>query len=135
MYYFAYASNLNRKQMAERCPDSRPLFVATLPNHKLIFAGWNRRWRGPTASIKPSQGEKVIGAVYDISPRDLRSLDKHEDSPATYNRVTKMVFVEDGERVEAVTYVKREQSDEGRPSPEYAAVIRQGYRDWHIVED
>ena len=133
MYYFAYASNLNRKQMAERCPDSKPRFVATLPNHKLIFAGWMRKWRGATASIKPSQGEKVVGAVYDISDTCLRSLDKHEDYPATYGRVTKMVFTEDGERVEAITYVKREQSEEGKPSPEYIAVIQQGYRDWGIV--
>lgn len=133
MYYFAYASNLNRKQMAERCPDSKPKFVATLPNHKLVFAGWRRKWRGATASIKPCRGERVIGAVYDISERDLRSLDEHEDYPTTYNRVTRAVVKEDGERVEAIAFVRREQSEEGQPSPEYIAVIQQGYRDWGIV--
>ena len=35
MYYFAYASNLNRKQMGERVPDSKPKFLATLPNSEL----------------------------------------------------------------------------------------------------
>jgi len=132
MNYFAYASNLSRKQMSERCPDSQPKFVATLPNHKLIFSGWSRKWHGGTATIRPFQGEKVIGAVYEISDRCLRSLDKHEGYPTIYNRVNKMVIAEDGERVEVITYVMREQSKEIQPAPEYVAVIQQGYKDWGI---
>ena len=71
MYYFAYGSNLNKKQMLERCPDSKLLLVATLSNYKLVFVGWSRRWRGGVASIKPFRGEKVLGAVYELSDRDL----------------------------------------------------------------
>ena len=52
MYYFAYASNLNQKQMRERCPDSKPVFTATLPHYKLVFLGWSREWHGATASIR-----------------------------------------------------------------------------------
>ena len=133
MYYFAYGSNLSRKQMSERCPNAQPKFIATLPNHKLIFAGWSRKWHGGTVSIKPFQGEKVIGAVYEISERDLGLLDKHEGYPATYNRLNKMVITEDGDRVEVVTYIKREQSEETQPSPEYLTLIQQGYKDWGIV--
>ena len=132
MNYFAYASNLSRKQMSERCPDSQPKFVATLPNHKLIFSGWSRKWHGGTATIRPFQGEKVIGAVYEISDRCLRSLDKHEGYPTIYNRVNKMVIAEDGERVEVITYIMREQLKEIQPAPEYVAVIQQGYKDWGI---
>jgi gamma-glutamylcyclotransferase (GGCT)/AIG2-like uncharacterized protein YtfP len=119
--------------MSERCPDSQPKFIATLPNHKLIFAGWSRNWHGGTATIRPFQGEKVIGAVYEISEKCLRSLDKHEGYPTIYNRVNKMVIAEEGERVEAIAYIMREQSEETRPSPEYLAVIQQGYQDWGIV--
>ena len=72
MYYFAYASNLCRKQMSEHCPDSQPKFVATLLNHKRVFTGWSRKWYGGTASIKPLQGEKVLGAVYEISRKTLK---------------------------------------------------------------
>lgn len=132
MNYFAYASNLSRRQMSERCPDSQPKFVATLPNHKLIFSGWSRKWHGGTATIRPFQGEKVIGAVYEISDRCLRSLDKHEGYPTIYNRVNKMVIAEDGERVEVITYIMREQLKEIQPAPEYVAVIQQGYKDWGI---
>ena len=137
MYYFAYGSNLSHKQMLERCPDRKPRFEASLPNYKLIFAGWSRKWHGGVASIKPFMGEKVIGGVYEISEKDLRSLDKcegyHLTSGRGYDRVSKMVINEDGDSVEAITYIKREQSEETQPSQEYLAVIRQGYKDWGIV--
>ena len=133
MYYFAYGSNLSHKQMLERCPDSKPRFRASLPNYNLIFAGYSCRWCGGVASIKPFTGEKVVGGIYEISKRDLCLLDCYEDYPDTYDRVSKTVITEDGGRVEAITYIKREQSEETQPSAEYISVIQQGYRDWRIV--
>ena len=129
MYYFAYASNLNRKQMQERCPDSKPMFVATLPNYKLVFTGWSRQWRGGKASIKSFRGERVPGAIYEVTEVCLRRLDKYE---ASYNRFKVTVFNEDGEPIEAITYIKSGQLEETPPSKEYVAVIQQGYRDWEI---
>jgi len=119
--------------MSERCPGAKPKFTATLPNFKLIFTGWSRKWHGGVASIKPLRGERVIGAVYEISERDLRLLDKHEGYPNTYNRIDVVVFTEDGESIKAVTYVKVEQSEETKPSLEYVATIQQGYKDWGII--
>jgi len=133
MYYFAYGANLNRKQMIERCPDSKPMFVATLPNYKLVFVGWSRQWRGGVATIKPFRGEKVLGGIYEVSERDLRRLDSYEGYPGTYNRLNVKIFDEDGNPVEAVTYVKSGQLEETPPSREYLAIIQQGYRDWEIV--
>ncbi|MDY6918376.1 MAG: gamma-glutamylcyclotransferase family protein [Chloroflexota bacterium] len=133
MYYFAYASNLNRGQMAARCPGSVPKFAAVLPNFKLIFTGWSREWGGGVASIRRYQGGKVKGAVYEVSDRDLRSLDRHEGYPSVCNRVNVLVFTDDGDSVEAVTYVRREQSQEAPPSKKYLALIAQGYRDWGIT--
>lgn len=133
MYYFAYASNLNQKQMRERCPDSKPEFTATLPNYKLVFVGWSRQWRGGKASIRPFRGEKVPGAVYDISEQCLRQLDRYEGYPDVYGRFKVTVFNEDGEPIQAITYIKAGRSEETPPSAEYLAVIQQGYRDWGIV--
>ena len=133
MYYFAYASNLNRKQMRERCPDSKPMFLATLPNYKLVFAGWSRQWRGGTATIKRFRGERVRGAVYEVSERDLKRADKYEGCPGNYDHLKVTVFDEDGSPVEVVTYIKSGQLEEAPPSKEYVAVIQQGYRDWGIA--
>jgi len=131
--YFAYGSNLNRKQMQERCPDSKPISIATLHNYKLVFVGWSRQWRGGIATIKAFKGEKVPGAIYEISERDLRRLDKYEGYPDNYNRIKVIVNKEDGDPVEAITYIKAGRLEETQPSKEYLAIIQQGYRDWEIA--
>ena len=130
MYYFAYASNLNRKQMLERCPDSKPKFVATLPNYNLIFAGWSRKRRGGVATIRRFGGEKVLGGIYDISEKCLQKLDRYEEG---YDRLKVTVFTEVDEPIEAITYIKSGQLEETQPSKEYLAIIQQGYRDWGLV--
>ena len=132
VYYFAYASNLNRKQMAERAPDSKPRFIATLPNFKLTFTARSGR-QGGVASITPHRGEKVIGAVYEISERDLKRLDGYEGYPTVYDRRKVTVWTETNDPIEAITYIKMEQSREAPPSSDYLDIIRQGYRDWQIV--
>ncbi len=133
MYYFAYASNLNREQMAKRCSDAKPKFAATLPNYKIIFTGYFRTREGATATIVSSKGNVVKGAVYEIPESGILKLDKYEDVPATYRRQNVIVWTEGGERIEAVTYIKIKQEEEDKPSPKYLAVIQQGYRDWQIT--
>ena len=116
--------------MRERCPDSQPKFSAVLPNYKLAFTGWSRSWRGGVASIKPFRGERVRGAIYEVTEACLKRLDKYE---VGYQRFNVTVFDEDNEPVPAITYIKSGQLEESLPSKEYAAVIRQGYRDWGIA--
>ena len=132
MNYFAYGSNISKKQMTTRCPDSKPKISAILPNYKLIFTGWSRQWKGGTASIKHYNGQKVSGAVYEISEADLKKLDNHEGYPGTYDRMNVIVFTDTGDPMEAFTYIKKDQSQETEPSVEYTAIIRQGYKDWQI---
>jgi len=115
--------------MRERCPDSQPKFIATLPNYKLVFVGWSREWRGGKASIMPFRGEKVRGAIYEVGEACLRQLGKYE---VGYTRLNVTVFDEDNEPVPAITYIKSGQLEESLPSKEYAAVIRQGYQDWGL---
>jgi gamma-glutamylcyclotransferase len=133
VYYFAYGLNLSKKQMKERCPDSKPVAIVTLHHYKLVFAGWSRKWRGGVASIKPFRGEKVLGAIYEISEEDLRRLDKYEGAPDLYDRVKVTVTNDFGELIEAITYVKAGRLEETQPSREYLSIIQQGYRDWGII--
>jgi gamma-glutamylcyclotransferase len=131
MYYFAYASNLSRKQMSERVPAAKPRFSATLPNYRLIFSGWSLNWRGAVASIQQSRGDKVMGGVYEISDQDLEYLSQYEGDE--YGTARVRVFRDTGETVEAITFMRNRQKDEGKPSVEYLAVIRQGYQDWGLI--
>jgi len=130
VYYFAYASSLSKKQMAARCPDSKPVFVAVLPNYRIVFTGWSREWRGGKATVRSLRGEKVRGAIYEVSEACLRQLDKFE---AGYEKLNVTVFDEDNEPHQAVTYIKSGQLEESPPSEKYGEIIRQGYRDWGIA--
>lgn len=116
--------------MKERCPDSRPGYIATLPNYKLVFTGWSREWRGGKATILSSRGEKVRGAIYDVTDTCMKKLEKFE---AGYTRMNVTVYDEDNEPVSAVTFIKSGRLDESSPSKEYASVLQQGYRDWRII--
>jgi hypothetical protein len=127
--YFAYASNLSQQQMRERCPDGKPRYTAVLPNYKLVFTGWSRQWRGGKAAIKPFRGEKVRGAIYEVTEACLKQLDRYE---VGYARLNVTVFDEDNQPHQAVTYIQAGKLDESLPSKEYVAVIKQGYRDWGI---
>ena len=119
--------------MKERCPQCKPLFRATLPNYRLIFTGWSRQWQGGVASLRRVTGEKVPGAVYEISETDLAKLDRLEGYPTQYNRLKVIVFDEDGTAIEAQTYIKAGQVEENKPSKEYLAFMEQGYKDWGIL--
>ena len=133
VYYFAYASNLNKKQMKERCPAAKPASIVTLHHYKLVFSGWSRKWRGGVATIQPFRGERVLGAIYEVSEEDLRRLDKYEGAPDLYIRMKVGVNNDFGELIEAVAYVRAGRADEAPPSKDYLAVIQQGYRDWGII--
>jgi gamma-glutamylcyclotransferase len=131
MYYFAYALNLNRKEMQERCPESLAKFPATLHHYQVVFIGWSRSWRGSLATIRPIRGGKVPGAIYEVSEACLRRLDKHAGND--YRRLNIIVNNEDGEPIEAVTYIQSGRAEPGKPSAEYLAAIQQGYKDWRLV--
>jgi len=133
MYYFAYASNMSRKQMAERCPEAKAGIVATLPNFKLVFTGYSRLRKGAEATIKGSKGDKVMGVVYEIGEAGLRKLDKWEEYPVNYKHLDVRVYTDSGETYDAITFIKARQEEEDKPSPEYLAVIQQGYRDWGLI--
>jgi hypothetical protein len=129
LLYFAYASNLSKQQMRERCPEAKPRFTAILPNYRLIFAGWSRIWHGGTASIKPFRGEKVHGAIYEVTELGMKQLEKYD---VGYARLNVTVYDEDNQPHQAITLIKSGQLEDSLPSKEYAAIIKQGYRDWAV---
>lgn len=133
MKYFAYGSNLNARQMQQRCPGARRLFSARLPNYTLIFTAGSRGRTGGTATIRLQKGEQVLGGVYEIGERDLLSLDRHEGYPAVYDKMNVVVFNDLGEAVEAFTYYKKGRGPEEQPSQEYLKLIQEGYRDWGLI--
>jgi len=131
--YFAYASNLSRREMQQRCPDAKRLFSARLPNHTLVFTAGSRSRPGGTATIRLQKGEQVPGGVYEIDDRCLRALDRGEGYPVESDRMNVIVFNDFGDAVEAVTYFKKGRAVEAAASQECLVLMREGYREWGLV--
>ena len=99
--YFAFGSNLDIEQMAQRCPGSRPLFPARLDDHRIAFSRQSRFWGGGAADILPAPGQQVWGAVYALDEGHLERLDHYETG---YERVQLSVRSDRGTRHTATSY-------------------------------
>ena len=59
MLYFAYASNLDPTQMAERAPAHRVIGLAELKDHRLSFPLYSQRWGGGVSSVQLARIERL----------------------------------------------------------------------------
>jgi len=123
MLYFAYGSNLNMVQMKKRCPDSVSITKVRLKNYKLVF---NR-----VADIIKSEGDEVEGAIYEVSPRDIKNLDVYEGYPRLYTKVEVTVEDDNGKSYEVFVYVMVKKGL-AEPQEYYYNTISQGFKDWDI---
>lgn len=78
IFYFAYGSNLDIKQMKKRCPDSTILGVGCLKGYRLDFTHYSLKWEGGAADVIPDSGKEVWGIVYEISQPDFVKLNSYE---------------------------------------------------------
>ena len=121
--YFAYGSNMNNSQMAERCPKANNLGAAVLKN-------WGLRER-LHADIEKSKGEEVHGVLWGVTRECLGSLDRYEGFPSYYIKRLVSVKMEGCEAyVKAIVYImNRKMSnlrDEFEFYPEYALACSEG---------
>jgi gamma-glutamylcyclotransferase (GGCT)/AIG2-like uncharacterized protein YtfP len=126
MIYFAYGSNLDPAQWADRCPASQFVAVARLDGHRLHFPRRSPVRLCAVASVEPCFGETVWGALYRMSASDFALLDRREGhfpdrhpAESRYLRVSISVTRLDDTTVEALTYVAVPAPDPGLPSADY----------------
>ena len=129
MRYFAFGSNLNRRQFAARCPGSRPVTAAELRGYRLAFRGNGH------ADIVRQKGGVVRGALYEVTAADLAALDRYEGVPVYYHRITVVVKDAGGGTRKAVAYKMRSDVTDATPSLSYVLTIARGCRDWNIEPD
>ena len=102
--YFAYGSNLDLEQMAQRCPDAEIVGPVRLENYELRFRG------SGFATVAPRKGSVVYGLVWKLTPNCEQSLDRYEEIPV-------MVYIM------AEPYCRQP----ALPSPYYYRVIQRGF--------
>ncbi|RJX22333.1 MAG: gamma-glutamylcyclotransferase [Ammonifex sp.] len=123
--YIAYGSNLNRAQMADRCPAAKVLGASVMDGWRLLFRGARE---GAVATVEPYPGGSVPVLVWEITPADEAALDRYEGWPYFYRKETVRVKL-DGEAVSAMVYVMNEGRPLGQPSCYYYSAILEGYKD------
>lgn len=123
MYYFAYGSNLHREQMKSRCPESVPVAKVKLEGYQLNF--------NQVADIVEDKRAAVWGAIYTVSPRDIKSLDLYEGYPRLYDKLDVEVADDQGKTYRAFVYVMTAKGCR-EPSEGYYQIIEEGYRDWGL---
>jgi cation transport regulator ChaC len=132
--YFAYGSNMNPGQMAERCPEARTIGVARLVDFCLCFPRISRARNCASAGIEPRAGSAVWGVLYDVPEVDVPVLNYHEgyepSGPVTQNRhilrEVKVLRMGGSEPVKAMTYFAVPDGTAALPSAAYMATIIDG---------
>jgi len=134
MKYFAYGSNMNFRHMRKRCPESSFVGRGYIKDHKFVFDGKSSNWPGfACANIVPCEGEEVWGGIFEISGKDLKSLDKYEHYPINYGH-GKLLVLGGHEKIESLVYL-REPQEEGPARKEYLEMILEGARDCGLPEE
>lgn len=86
VYYFAYGSNMDAPQMAQRCPNANKIGIGILLNHKIITSHYSPSWDGGVFSVAPNSTTDVKGVIYDVTPSCVSSLDHFERYPKIYSK-------------------------------------------------
>ena len=129
-FYFAYGSNMNPDRIRRRLPDARLVGTATIKGWRLVERLY--------ADIERSQGGRVEGVLYLLTPSELHRLDSDEGYPQTYRSVEVEAHLDANHKVKALTYTmtaatKKER--EGKPYPrDYRLLCSFGAR-YHGVRD
>ena len=101
--YFAYGSNINLEQMADRCPAAEVVGTAVLDGYELLFRG-NRSGYG-VATIEPQPGKQVHGLLWKLTPECEQSLDFYEGYPRLYGKEDITVCTADGKELVVMAYI------------------------------
>lgn len=127
--YFAYGSNLCINRLRDRVETtSAPLTTGTpytLLNYKLVFNAGIQSF----ANIEYRVGERVEGVLYDLTPGQLKELDRYE---ALYE---KHFFYVDKNSIGCVYICSRfNQEKEDKPFLDYLNIIIDGCLAYNLTE-
>ena len=132
--YIAYGSNLNIKQMRNRCPNAEIFGAGELDGYELLFKGSKT---GAYLTIEKKEGSKVPFGVWKVDALDEKSLDRYEGYPSFYYKTEMQVkvrkFRDDAEvTVNAFVYIMHEDRKIAVPDRYYTNICAEGYEDFNF---
>lgn len=117
MLYAAYGSNLNIKQMGWRCPSARVIGIGFIKGYRLEFRKF--------LTIVPDPKSDVPVALWEISEKDEKALDRYEGYPQLYRKEIISVENKFG-YVDALVYIMNG-GELQLPTVSYLTCVREGY--------
>lgn len=117
--YLAYGSNINLEQMAKRCPNSKVIGTAMIPDYELEFRG--------VATIVPKKGAEVPVLMWEIDQQDEINLNHYEGFPRLYRKEVFEMEV-NGKIREGMAYLMNYKGI-APPTAQYYNGIKKGYED------
>ncbi|MEL7085633.1 MAG: gamma-glutamylcyclotransferase family protein [Cyanobacteria bacterium P01_A01_bin.3] len=87
MFYFAYGSNLHPARLSDRTPSAQLITTGCVRGRCLVFHKIGRDGSAKCdALLSAHSNSTVFGALYQLDPQDIPTLDKFEALGAGYNR-------------------------------------------------
>ena len=127
MLYFAYGSNLNHYQMKNiRCVGSKYIKSYFLKNYKLSFCHPNKLNKYGYGNIIKKKRSKVPGAIWKITKKHEKILDRYEEFPNSYQ---KKYFFLNGKKIMFYIMLK---CFKKKPPKSYINIIKEGYKNCNI---
>ena len=121
MKYIAYGSNMVADQMAVRCPDARLIGTGYITGARLEF------YLHATVEKTGDMRNRVPVAVWEISDRDERNLDRYEGYPSYYIKEEWTVRMADGSEISGMIYLMK-MIRQSPPHAQYYDGIANAYR-------
>lgn len=138
--YFGYGSNMNFKQMQNRCPKYKFIDKAYLEYYKFVYDGYSDKRKGPVANVIKDDRNRVWGGIFEITLKELCHLNCKEgfynknDTRNSYDRDFFRFYFENNEPYCAFIY-HRKSKKISTPSEEYRNIIIEGARNCNLPED
>jgi gamma-glutamylcyclotransferase (GGCT)/AIG2-like uncharacterized protein YtfP len=123
--YFAFGSNMDLEQMAQRCPSAQEVAPSVLGGYRFAYAGISASRGAGVATIARDSDSFVEGMLYSITEDDLLRLDGFEGAPHWYRRIKMNVAKWDVSLAEAWVYVLGQPLNV--PTREYHQIIKTAY--------
>ena len=123
VYYFAYGSNINSKNMHKTCPNAKALGISLLNDYEFSFMG-NKG--SAIACVFEKLGKSVPVVVWELPQSDLGKLTNYVTLPYLYKKYEKQV-VFGGKKLKGIMYFPTLNLKACLPNQDYISTLREGY--------
>ena len=133
--YFGYGSNLNEEdwnRISSRTAWNKtllPIEGAHLLDHAPIYHYYSSTRNGGALDVIPTRGARTVGMLFEVQEGELKTLNKKEGHPNAYHQNRVFVQTNNGDIIEALTYVVNDNRREGKfvqPTDDYVQSVRDG---------